>query len=90
MLSAPPPPPAQINHSWGLAHPPSGSRVHGHAPFSASHGRGLSVAGASSDMSPFKKKSSSIRDKSPSPSIIMMVIWNENISLWVSKMPVHV
>lgn len=59
-------------------------------PFSATPGTGLGVAGGSSDMSPLRKKSSSGRESSPSPSMIIIVIWKENMSLWRSKMPVHV
>ena len=63
-------------------------------PLADSHSAGFLSPGASMDVSPLRKKSSAERSNGisslASASMIMQVIWNENMSLCRSKMPVHV
>ena len=56
-------------------------------PCSGIQGNGLERELFSKEMLPFKKKSSSSGFSLPSASMILMVIWKENKSLWRSNRP---
>lgn len=51
---------------------------------------GLGMATRSMEVSPLRKKLSTGRLSVPCSSLIIVHIWNENMSLWRSKMPMHV
>ena len=56
-------------------------------PWSGHHSCGLARADFSRLRLPLRKKSSCSRLSAPSPSSILMVIWNDSISLCFSKSP---
>ena len=67
--------------------PSSVSRTTSSQPWSGHHSCGLARADFSRLRLPFRKKSSCSKLSAPSPSSILMVIWNESISLCFSKSP---
>ena len=63
------------------------SRTTSSHPWSGHHSCGLARADFSRLRLPLRKKSSCSRFSAPSPSSILMVIWNDSISLCFSKSP---